>query len=102
MAVPACDLEIGYSEREKRKEQEINFLDSIKDIDKYFKKESSIYQIMDEINKEHGSEYTEEESIFNCLTMWDFVNYIKRRFKDKIKFYEYTDIRVYSNDITAE
>lgn len=101
MAVPACDLEIGYTERQKRRDKEIKFLDSI-EIDKYFTKESSIYHIMDKINEDHSSEYTEEESIFNCMTMWDFISYVRHRFKDKIKFYEYKDIRVYSNEVTTE
>jgi hypothetical protein len=77
--------------------KEIEFLDTI-DLKPFLKKDKSVLDIMDEIENKYGKQYTLEECIFNCMSQYDFMEYLNDRYgKDIISAYEYTELRLVVN-----
>ncbi len=68
------------------------FLDTL-DLLPYLHRDKSLYDIKEEIEDKYGSEYKEEEYLFNCMDVEDLGNYLKRRYPD-FDYYEYSELRV--------
>ncbi len=83
------------SERELLQRKEFAFLDSLEGLDNYLKKpEWSLPKIMSEIQEDQGARYKDESYIFNNINQDEFMEYIRKRYKGKYKFYIYTEVRV--------
>ena len=90
------------SERELLQRKEFAFLDSLEGLDNYLKKpEWSLPKIMSEIQEDQGAQYKDEAYIFNNISPDEFMEYIKKRYKGKYKFYVYTEVRVTEVDSKA-
>ena len=71
-----------YKEYEQHTNAELKFLDSIPD-DKllsFLIKGKNLSYIMSKIEKSLGHMYTEEDRIFNYLDIYDFEEYLNKRF----------------------
>lgn len=99
----ACNIEIDnflpentgeYKERQKLAE---DFLNGV-DVASYCTVGQSIYDIMMKIEQEHGNEFSNKYAIFHCISPDDFLYYIRSRYREKIVFKPYSDIKVYSNN----
>ena len=50
---------------------------------------------MQQIEEKYGSEYTEEECIFNCIDMFEFIDYLVDKYG--ISVYEETRYKISHN-----
>lgn len=70
----------------KLQNDEYEFLDSI-DLKPYLKNFANVWNIMNQIQKDHGKNYY-EGLIFNCINEDEFMDYLKKRYGNKIYFTE--------------
>ena len=61
-------------------EKEKAFLDTL-DLTEFINKGKKIIDIMDEIEEKYGTQYTKEDFIFNCMDSYDFMLYLKDKYK---------------------
>jgi len=83
---------INWKECLEKQKQECKFLDTL-DLKPFLKSDKSVYDIIEEIEKQYGENYILEPFIFSYMDHNDFIDYIQKKYTD-IKFYEYTDWRV--------
>lgn len=85
--IESVSEEDSYEDLFAYQEKEFRFLDS-KDLSEFFVQGADISDIMQQIEDKYGSEYTEEEFIFNCIDISEFIDYLVSRYN--ISFYEET------------
>ena len=79
-----------YKESLQWQEKEKAFLDTL-DLTEFISKGKKLTDIMDEIEEKYGTQYTKEEFIFNCMDSYDFMKYLKERYKigcREVSYYE--------------
>ncbi|WP_304393188.1 hypothetical protein [uncultured Clostridium sp.] len=76
--------------------KEFEFLDSI-DLKPYLKEWADIYDVRDKIEEDYGKDYC-EPFIFNCIDIEEFMDYLKRRYKNKVYFNEHTTYSIHLNE----
>lgn len=69
----------------------LEFLDKIKDLDKYFKDDyTDIGEAMDKIENDYNSKYQEKydyDELFNVINIDEFRNYLETRYAGEISIF---------------
>lgn len=81
---------MSYKESLQWKKKEKNFLNTL-DLTNFISSGKRIVDIMNEIEDKYGEHYKEESFIFNCMDSYDFMEYLKDRYKincREVSYYE--------------
>ena len=73
-------LGISYKESLALQKQEIEFLNTL-NLTPLLTSGKDIYDLMEEIEDKYGNLYEKESFIFNCMDSYDFVKYLKDKYK---------------------
>ena len=82
---------ISFKESLQWQNKEKAFLDTL-DLTKFIKSGKAIYEIMDEIEDKYGEQYTEECFIFNNMDCYDFMKYLKEKYKVNFRDINYYEV----------